>query len=54
MMETTILIADDNFVARRGLRSVLDLEGGIAVKGEASTPARRLSSACGKPRSTWC
>ncbi len=32
-----VLIVDDNFVARRGLRSFLQTEGGISVVGEAST-----------------
>jgi DNA-binding NarL/FixJ family response regulator len=32
-----ILIVDDNFVARRGLRSFLETESDIAVLGEAST-----------------
>lgn len=35
--EINILIVDDNFVARRGLRSFLETENGIAVCGEAST-----------------
>jgi DNA-binding NarL/FixJ family response regulator len=33
----TILIVDDNFVARRGLRSFLETEADISVSGEAST-----------------
>jgi DNA-binding NarL/FixJ family response regulator len=37
MNRTTILIVDDNFVARRGLRSFLQTEGDISVIGEAST-----------------
>jgi two-component system, NarL family, response regulator len=32
-----ILIVDDNFVARRGLRSLFQAESDIAVQGEAST-----------------
>ena len=32
-----VLVVDDNFVARRGLRSFLQAEAGIAVAGEAST-----------------
>jgi len=35
--QTTILIVDDNFVARRGLRGFLQTETGITVTGEAST-----------------
>lgn len=37
MKQITILIVDDNFVARRGLRSLLQAEPGLAVVGEAST-----------------
>jgi DNA-binding NarL/FixJ family response regulator len=37
MSRITILIVDDNFVARRGLRSFLQTESDIAVLGEAST-----------------
>jgi DNA-binding NarL/FixJ family response regulator len=37
MSQTTILIVDDNFVARRGLRSLFQKEMDITVKGEAST-----------------
>lgn len=37
MSQIRILIADDNFVARRGLRSFLQTESDIAVVGEAST-----------------
>ncbi len=37
MSQIRILIVDDNFVARRGLRSFLQTEGDIAVVGEAST-----------------
>lgn len=37
MKQITILIVDDNFVARRGLRSFLQTESDIAVSGEAST-----------------
>jgi len=37
MSQITILIVDDNFVARRGLRSFLQTESDIAVLGEAST-----------------
>jgi DNA-binding NarL/FixJ family response regulator len=37
MSQITILIVDDNFVARRGLRSLFQKESDITVKGEAST-----------------
>lgn len=37
MSQITILIVDDNFVARRGLRGFLQAEGDITVSGEAST-----------------
>jgi DNA-binding NarL/FixJ family response regulator len=37
MDKIKILIVDDNFVARRGLRSFLNAEEGITVEGEAST-----------------
>jgi len=37
MSQIQILIVDDNFVARRGLRSFLQTEGAINVAGEAST-----------------
>jgi DNA-binding NarL/FixJ family response regulator len=37
MDRTTVLIVDDNFVARRGLRSFLETERDIDVLGEAST-----------------
>jgi len=37
MSRINILIVDDNFVARRGLRSFLETESDIAVVGEAST-----------------
>jgi len=37
MSRINILIVDDNFVARRGLRSFLETESAIAVLGEAST-----------------
>ena len=37
MSQIRILIVDDNFVARRGLRSFLQTENDIAVVGEAST-----------------
>lgn len=37
MSQIRILIVDDNFVARRGLRSFLQTESNIAVVGEAST-----------------
>ncbi len=37
MSQIRILIVDDNFVARRGLRSFLQAESDIVVVGEAST-----------------
>jgi DNA-binding NarL/FixJ family response regulator len=37
MTKISILIVDDNFVARRGLRSFLQTEPDISVSGEAST-----------------
>jgi DNA-binding NarL/FixJ family response regulator len=37
MNQTTILIVDDNFVARRGLRSLFQKETDLSIKGEAST-----------------
>ena len=37
MSQIQILIVDDNFVARRGLRSFLQTERDIKVVGEAST-----------------
>ena len=39
MHRTTVLIVDDNFVARRGLRSYLESEEDLAIAGEASTGA---------------
>ena len=37
MKKITVFIVDDNFVARRGLRSFLQMEDDIIVQGEAST-----------------
>lgn len=37
MSQLRILLVDDNFVARRGLRIFLETEGDITVVGEAST-----------------
>jgi len=37
-----VLIVDDNFVVRRGLRSYLEAEDGISVVGEASTGAEAI------------
>jgi DNA-binding NarL/FixJ family response regulator len=39
---TSVLIVDDNFVARRGLRSFLESEADISVTGEASTGAEAI------------
>jgi DNA-binding NarL/FixJ family response regulator len=43
-----VFLVDDNFVARRGLRSVLESEDGISVVGEASsgTEAIKRLQAC--------
>jgi len=37
MSNIGVFIVDDNFIARRGLRSVLESESGITIVGEAST-----------------
>lgn len=37
MSQITVLIVDDNFVIRRGLRSLLELDENIEILGEAST-----------------
>ncbi|RJO61895.1 MAG: DNA-binding response regulator [Dehalococcoidia bacterium] len=42
MSSIKVFIVDDNFVARRGLRSVLEAEDGIAVVGEASSGSEAL------------
>ena len=42
MSDVRIFIVDDNFVARRGLRSVLEAEDGIIVVGEASSGSEAL------------
>ena len=42
MSTIRVFIVDDNFVARRGLRSVLEAEDGIAVVGEASSGSEAL------------
>ena len=42
MSTIKVFIVDDNFVARRGLRSVLEAENGIAVVGEASSGSEAL------------
>ena len=42
MSTISVFIVDDNFVARRGLRSVLEAEDGIAVVGEASSGSEAL------------
>ncbi len=42
MREIKILIVDDNLVIRQGLRSLLDDEEGIVVKGEASTGSEAI------------
>jgi len=43
LRRTSILIVDDNFVARRGLRSYLDSEADLHVVGEASTGAGAIA-----------
>jgi len=42
MSTIRVFIVDDNFVARRGLRSVLEAEDGIAIVGEASSGSEAL------------
>jgi len=42
MSAIRVFIVDDNFVARRGLRSVLEAEDGITVVGEASSGSEAL------------
>lgn len=49
MSQTTILIVDDNFVARRGLRSFLETESDFMVSGEASTGRAAIEWIKGKP-----
>jgi len=47
MSTVRVFLVDDNFIARRGLRSVLENEDGIVVVGEASSGAeaiKRLST----------
>ncbi len=41
---TRVFIVDDNFIARRGLRSTLETEAGINVVGEASTGVEAIGS----------
>ena len=41
-MSTRVLIVDDHAIVRRGLRSILELEGDIAVVGEAGGRAEAL------------
>lgn len=49
MNKITILIVDDNFVARRGLRSFLQMENDIVVLGEASTGSAAIEWIRGTP-----
>ena len=42
MNQVTILIVDDNFVVRRGLRGLLEEVDGITIVGEASTGAEAI------------
>ncbi len=44
-----VFIVDDNFVARRGLRSLFQAESDIAVQGEASTGRAAVEWVRGKP-----
>jgi two-component system NarL family response regulator len=49
MGRIAILIVDDNFVARRGLRSFLETEADITVAGEASTGRAAIEWIKGRP-----
>jgi NarL family two-component system response regulator LiaR len=49
MSQVTVLIVDDNFVARRGLRSFLQTESDITVIGEVSTGRAAVAWVKGKP-----
>lgn len=40
-----ILVVDDHTIVRQGLRSILDLEPGFTVVGEAATPADAVTQA---------
>jgi YesN/AraC family two-component response regulator len=42
MSDIKVFLVDDNFVARRGLRSVLEAEDGIIITGEASSGSEAL------------
>jgi DNA-binding NarL/FixJ family response regulator len=42
MSDIKVFLVDDNFVARRGLRSVLEAEAGIIITGEASSGSEAL------------
>jgi DNA-binding NarL/FixJ family response regulator len=42
MADIKVFIVDDNFIARRGLRSVLEVQEGITVAGEASSGIEAL------------
>ena len=44
-MPTRILIADDHDIIRTGVRSVLELQGGLEVVGEADSGARAVALA---------
>ena len=50
---TRILIADDQALVRAGLRMILDAQPDLEVVGEATTAARRSSSAA-RSRPTSC
>jgi len=47
MKPVRVLIVDDNFVARRGLRSVLEAEESIEITGEASNGQEAVKKASG-------
>jgi DNA-binding NarL/FixJ family response regulator len=49
MSQITVLIVDDNFVARRGLRSFLQTESDVTVLGEASTGRAAIEWIRGRP-----
>ena len=49
MSKIRVFCVDDNFVARRGLRSVLEAENDIEVVGEASSGSEALKRLVGCP-----
>ena len=59
IMSTSVLIADDHVVVRRGLRALFESEPDITVVGEACDGLETLdlvSASCGPTSwsSTWC